>query len=115
MDGYEVQKWLSWNASQALSIAALGAQQRKANSQPHFHICASQAQVFLVPGGDVMRPVPLFSQAKSSASRSDVQFVPNEPRDIPGFTYAELVTDNSMTICRLRLTCTSRLAAVSRG
>jgi hypothetical protein len=41
-------------------------------------------EVFLVPSRDVMRPVPLFSQAKSSASRSDVQFVPNEPCDIPG-------------------------------
>jgi hypothetical protein len=115
MDGYEVQKRLSWNASQHLSVAALGAQQRKANSQPHFRICASQAQVFLVPGGDVMRPVPLSSQAKSSASRSDVQFVPNEPCDIPGFTYAELVPDNSMRIRRLRFTCTSRHAAASRG
>jgi hypothetical protein len=38
MDGVEVQKWLLWSASQALSIAALGAQPRKANSQPRFHI-----------------------------------------------------------------------------
>jgi hypothetical protein len=29
-DGFEMQKWLLWNASRALSIAALGAQQRKA-------------------------------------------------------------------------------------
>jgi hypothetical protein len=47
LDGFEMQKWPSWSASQNLSVAALGAQQRKANSQPHFHICAAPAQVFL--------------------------------------------------------------------
>jgi hypothetical protein len=30
LDGFEMQKWLLWSASQALSVAALGAQQRKA-------------------------------------------------------------------------------------
>jgi len=50
MDEFEVKKWLLWNALQDLSVAALGAQQRKANSQPHFHICASRAQ--LLPGSE---------------------------------------------------------------
>jgi hypothetical protein len=47
MDDFEVKKWLLWSASQDLSIAALGAQQRKQNGQPHFHICAARAQIFL--------------------------------------------------------------------
>jgi hypothetical protein len=78
VDGYEVRRWLSWSASRALSIAALGAQQRKANSQPHFHIRALRAQ--LLPGSEQQgcdaASSAIFSQAKSSASRSDVQFVP---------------------------------------
>jgi hypothetical protein len=44
MDGFDVRKWLLRSASQNLSIAALRARQRKANSQPHFHIRALRAQ-----------------------------------------------------------------------
>jgi hypothetical protein len=44
MDGFQVQKCLLWSASQDLSIAPLRARQRKANSQPHFHIRALPAQ-----------------------------------------------------------------------
>jgi hypothetical protein len=51
MDGFEEKKW---SASPALSIAALGARPRKANSQPHFHICALRAQSLpqLRPGSE---------------------------------------------------------------
>jgi uncharacterized protein (DUF736 family) len=114
MGGFETPKRLSWSASQVLSIAALGTQQRKANSQPHFHICASAAPSLAGSGqrrGDAAR---FYCLQRLNDRRAEVMcsLCQSDSRNTASLPWAEPVLENSMTILPLRFA--GNIAARSR-